>query len=46
MLQKFTAPDGSQEDLFGGSVALSDHLALIGAPEDDENGLLSGSAYL
>ncbi|MGD1717682.1 FG-GAP repeat protein, partial [Dapis sp. BLCC M172] len=46
LLQKFTAPDGSESDLFGGSVALSDHLALIGAIGDDENGLLSGSAYL
>ncbi|MGD1717365.1 FG-GAP repeat protein, partial [Dapis sp. BLCC M172] len=46
LLQKITAPDGSQEDNFGFSVALSDHLALIGAFRDDENGEDIGSAYL
>ncbi|MGD1717312.1 FG-GAP repeat protein, partial [Dapis sp. BLCC M172] len=46
LLQKFTPPDGSEEDFFGGSVALRDNLALIGATGDDDNGRESGSAYL
>ena len=46
LLQKFTAPDGSEGDFFGGSVALRDNLALIGSPRDDDNGDSSGSAYL
>ncbi|RQH22587.1 FG-GAP repeat protein [Okeania hirsuta] len=46
LLQKFTAPDGSDGDIFGNSVALSDNLALIGAPGDDDKGTDSGSTYL
>ncbi len=46
LLQKFTAPDGSERDLFGDSVALSENTALIGSRYDDDNGYNSGSAYL
>ena len=46
LLHKFTAPDGVASDQFGGSVALSDNTALIGAWLDDDNGRDSGSAYL
>ncbi|WP_210407172.1 FG-GAP repeat protein, partial [Hydrocoleum sp. CS-953] len=46
LLQKFIAPEGSQGDNFGFSVALSDNTALIGAWKDNDNGLESGSAYL
>ncbi|MDY7005124.1 MAG: FG-GAP repeat protein [Cyanobacteriota bacterium] len=46
LLQKFTAPDGSANDQFGLSVALNDRTALIGSLVDDENGSVSGSAYL
>ena len=46
LLQKFIAPDGSQWDLFGTSVALSDNTALIGSIGDDDKGESTGSAYL
>ncbi|MGD1805151.1 FG-GAP repeat protein, partial [Dapis sp. BLCC M126] len=46
LLQKFTAPDGFESDLFGRSVALSDNTALIGSIGDDDKGQSSGSAYL
>ncbi|MGD1804470.1 FG-GAP repeat protein, partial [Dapis sp. BLCC M126] len=46
LLQKFIAPDGSTEDNFGVSVALSNNTAVIGAWKDNDNGLESGSAYL
>ncbi|NES05034.1 MAG: PEP-CTERM sorting domain-containing protein [Okeania sp. SIO2F4] len=46
LLQKFTAPDGSEGDVFGLSVALSDNTAIIGSVGDDDNGESSGSAYL
>ena len=44
--QKLLASDGALEDGFGGSVALSGDVALIGAAGDDANGDDSGSAYL
>ncbi|MDJ0518872.1 MAG: FG-GAP repeat protein [Trichodesmium sp. MO_231.B1] len=46
LLQKFIAPDGSEGDVFGLSVALSDNTALIGSVGDDDNGESTGSAYL
>ncbi|MDY7008960.1 MAG: PEP-CTERM sorting domain-containing protein, partial [Cyanobacteriota bacterium] len=46
LLQKFTAPDGSANDNFGLSVALSSNTALIGSRLDDDKGEHSGSAYL
>ncbi|WP_266080713.1 FG-GAP repeat protein [Haladaptatus caseinilyticus] len=43
-----TADDGDPGDSFGSSVALDDRgeTALIGASEDDDNGAVSGSAYI
>ncbi|NEQ41635.1 MAG: hypothetical protein F6K40_37765 [Okeania sp. SIO3I5] len=46
LLQKLTAPDGSVYNYFGRSVAISDNIALIGAYGDNDNGSVSGSAYL
>jgi len=44
--QKITATDGEIDDQFGQSVSLSGNWALISATGDDDNGSLSGSAYL
>jgi len=41
-----TSSDIAGWDYFGLSVALSDGKAVIGAPDDDDNGDLSGSAYV
>lgn len=38
--------DGDADDLFGKAVAISDNYAIIGAPQDEENGAFSGSAYI
>ena len=43
---KLTAEDGAAGDQFGGSVALSSDMALIGARRDDDNGDESGAAYV
>ena len=43
---KLTASDGAVYDFFGWSVSLSDDYALIGADGDDDNGEVSGSAYI
>ncbi len=43
---KLTASDGTADDQFGFSVAVSGDIAIIGALEDDDNGFNSGSAYL
>jgi hypothetical protein len=43
---KLTADDGAAEDRMGTSVSLSGMYAIVGAPEDDDNGSESGSAYL
>ena len=43
---KLTAEDGAAGDQFGGSVALSGDMALIGARRDDDNGDESGAAYV
>ena len=45
-LLKLTASDGSENDLFGLSVAMSGNTALIGSPFSDGVGADSGSAYL
>ena len=42
---KLTPSDGENSDFFGSSVSLSGSWALIGAPEDDDNGSFSGSVY-
>jgi hypothetical protein len=43
---KLLASDGAEEDSFGLSVAFSRDRALVGAPNGDDNGVDSGSAYL
>ena len=43
---KLTASDGAGHDRFGFSVSASGDVALVGAREDDDNGLDSGSAYV
>ena len=43
---KLRASDGAMLDVFGASVALDGDTAVIGAREDDDNGLQSGSAYV
>ena len=40
------ASDGSSQDRFGWSVAISGDLAVVGAREDDDGGSNSGSAYV
>lgn len=45
-LFELSANDAADGDRFGRRVALSGHLALVGAPEDDDAGNLSGSAYV
>ncbi len=42
---KITASDGASEDHFGWSVALSNSHAIIGAPDNDDPQVDSGSAY-
>lgn len=43
---KLLASDRSREQYFGASVSLSGELALVGAPNDDDNGIDSGAAYI
>ncbi|MGK7946391.1 MAG: FG-GAP repeat protein [Microcystaceae cyanobacterium] len=45
-LQKLTAPDGENFDLFGNSVSLSGDSALVGSRLDNDKGTNSGSAYI
>jgi len=45
-IAKLLASDGAQFDRFGCSVAISGTTAIVGAYEDDDNGVISGSAYL
>lgn len=45
-LAKLLPADGGYGELFGYSVAISGDTVLVGAPSDDDNGPLSGSAYL
>ena len=43
---KLLASDGAAEDYFGYSVSLSGDTAIIGSYGDDDNGDMSGSAYI
>ena len=43
---KLLASDGTEYDFFGYSVSVSDGIAVIGAYQDDDKGLDSGSAYV
>ena len=45
-IAKIVADDGAEKDWFGWSVGLDRGTALIGAPQDDDNGQDSGSAYI
>ncbi len=45
-VQKITALDGSLGDLFGYEVSISGDYAIISAPEDQDKGSNSGSAYV
>ena len=42
----FTANDGADGDSFGSSVSISGNRAIVGAYYDNDNGNLSGSAYI
>ncbi|KPA12838.1 PKD domain-containing protein [Candidatus Magnetomorum sp. HK-1] len=44
--EKLSSPHESAGDIFGASVALSDHHAIVGAEYDDSYGEKSGSAYV
>lgn len=41
-----TAPDAATTDAFGHAVAIDGDVAVVGAPNDDDNGSDSGSAYV
>jgi len=43
---KLTASDGAASDVFGFSVAVSGNTVVVGAPDDDDKGINSGSAYV
>ena len=43
---KLTASDGAADDEFGYSVAVDGDTVVVGAYQDDDNGNLSGSAYV
>jgi len=43
---KLLPDDGNENARFGSSVALDGNTVLIGAPDDDDNGRQSGSAYV
>jgi hypothetical protein len=45
-LFKVTASDGAMGDNFGTTVDVSGFQAIISSPQDDENGSVSGSAYI
>jgi len=45
-LQKLNADDADAQEYFGASASISGHLAIVGAPWDDDNGQLAGAAYI
>ncbi|MCH8878385.1 MAG: FG-GAP repeat protein [Planctomycetes bacterium] len=45
-LHKLTAHDGTAEDFFGSSVAISGGIAIVGSRQHDDAGHNSGSAYM
>jgi hypothetical protein len=45
-MAKLTASDGASGDFFGYSVSISEGLVIVGAYRDDNNGIISGSAYI
>ncbi len=46
LVAKITASDGVYGDQFGLSVAIGSDVIVVGAPQDDDNGSDSGSAYI
>lgn len=44
--EKLLASDGALGDVFGTSVSISGSVAAVGAPNDDDQGSASGSAYV
>ncbi|MDP8266491.1 MAG: hypothetical protein P9M07_06035, partial [Candidatus Aceula meridiana] len=44
--EKLLAFDGVAEDYFGYAVAVSGDTAVVGVPQDDDNGINSGSVYI
>ncbi|MFV2068852.1 MAG: T9SS type A sorting domain-containing protein [Pirellulales bacterium] len=44
--QRLSASDENPQDMFGSSVALSDSIALIGVPADEDGGSAAGAAYV
>ena len=46
LVTKVLADDGQVGDRFGSSVDIDGERAIVGAPEDDDLGLASGSAYI
>jgi hypothetical protein len=45
-IDKLAASDSTNDDVFGFDVAISNNIAVVGAPGDDDNGHFSGSAYI
>ncbi len=45
-IAKLVSDDAAASDWFGYSLAISGSTAIVGAPQDDDNGSNSGSAYL
>ena len=45
-ITKLTASDAAAVDRFGDSVSISDDIIVVGAPNDDDAGSSSGSAYV
>jgi hypothetical protein len=43
---KLTARDGAYDDHFGRSVCIDGDYVIVGAPDDDDDGRESGSAYI
>eukprot|EP01084_Bolivina_argentea_P128244 226716_1 len=43
---KLVASDGAVNDRFGDSVSISHQFIAVGAPQDDDNGIDSGSVYI
>ena len=45
-MRKLVASDGAAKDRFGGAVAASDGVVVVGAYWDDDKGSDSGSVYV
>ena len=45
-VEKLTASDAAAGDRFGTTVAIASNIIVVGAPWDDDAGIVSGSAYV